>query len=267
MANTEHQAAVLDEATRVATATTQLSSASALSLEDAYEIQRAGISLRKTRGDAVVGVKLGFTSKAKAMQMGVSDVIIGVLTEQMQVADRGVVDRSRFIHPRIEPEVAFRLGADVDPSDPSDDPLTAATQVAPAMEIIDSRYQDFKFSLEDVVADNTSAAAFVIGPWQPMRTVQGRLDLGDLDVALDVGDVLVETGSTADILGDPLRALPTVKRMARQYGLQLPAGTIILAGAATAAVPLPSEPGVTVSATVAGLGRVSVTIATGPLHG
>lgn len=266
MANATNFAAVLDEATRTATATTQLSAASALTLEDAYEIQRAGISLRALRGDTVVGVKLGFTSKAKAIQMGVSDVIIGVLTEQMRVEDGDAVARSRLIHPRIEPEVAFRLGADVDPNDPSDDPLTAATEIAPAMEIIDSRYRDFRFSLEDVVADNTSAAGFVIGPWQPMAVLH-QLDLGDLDVILEVEGVIVETGSTADILGDPLRALPTVKRMARQYGLTLPAGSIILAGAATAAVPLPSEPGDTVVATVEGLGRVSVAIAAGENRG
>jgi len=248
-------ASVLDDAARSAAATPQLTAETALTLEEAYGVQRAGVALRVGRGDTVVGVKLGFTSKAKAQQMGVSDVIVGVITEQMWIDDGGQVDLGRLIHPRIEPEVAFRLGVDVDPNDPEDDPQSAAFDVAPALEIIDSRYRDFRFSLEDVVADNTSAAGFVIGPW---RSLAAMHDLGNRGVVLEVDGAVVATGSTAAILGDPLRALPAVKRMARQHGLTLPAGSIILAGAATAAIPLPSHSGAAVVATVTGLGRVTV---------
>jgi 2-oxo-3-hexenedioate decarboxylase len=251
-------ASVLDKATRTVLATTQLTDASPLTIDEAYDVQRAGVALRVERGDAVVGVKLGFTSRAKALQMGVSDVIIGVITEEMRVEDGGAVDVGRLIHPRIEPELAFRLGIDVDPDDPNHDPMTAVSDVAPALEIIDSRYRDFRFSLADVVADNTSAAGFVVGPWRSLESVQAGLDLGNLGVVLELDGVVVETGSTAAILGDPRRALRAVKRMARQHGLTLPAGSIILAGAATAAVPLPTHPGAVVVASITGLGRVSV---------
>lgn len=267
MTDLQRLAAVLDDATRTVTATPQLSAAGWLSLNDAYAVQRAGVALRTGRGDRVVGVKLGFTSQAKALQMGVSDVIAGVLTEEMRVEDGQSVDPSRLIHPRIEPEVAFRLGVDVDPADPNDDPVAAACDVAPALEIIDSRYRDFRFSLEDVVADNTSAAGFAVGAWQSLAQVRSGLDIVNLGVSLEVDGTVVETGSTAAILGNPLRALIAVKRMARQYSLPLPAGSIILAGAATAAVPLPSAPGSAVSATVTGLGRVAITIGGGGSDG
>lgn len=249
-------AARLDAAAREATSIPQLTTEGPLTLDEAYGVQAASVGLRENRGDRQVGVKLGFTSKAKAAQMGVDDVIIGVLTAQMSVPSDGMLDLGRLIHPRIEPEVAYRLGRDVDPHDPDDDPLTAVDAVAPALEIIDSRYADFRFTLEDVVADNTSAAAYVVGEWRE----RGSVDLSDAAVSLSVEGKTIETGSTRDILGHPDQALAAVKRMAAQYNITLRAGTIVLAGAATAAVPL--APGTRVSARVEGLGEI--TVVTGP---
>ncbi|GAB3359812.1 fumarylacetoacetate hydrolase family protein [Amycolatopsis echigonensis] len=210
-----------------------------MSLETAYAVQHAGIALRERRGERLAGVKLGFTSKAKAEQMGVSDVIIGSLTDRMRIEDGGTFAVRHGVHPRIEPEVAFRLGPDAE--------LVA---VAPALEIIDSRYRDFRFSLADVVADNTSASAFVLGPW----TQLDRVDALAVDLLFD-GEI-VASGSTTDILGDPLRALPAAQRMAAAYGHRLLGGSVLLAGAATAAVAL--KAGTQVEARVAGLGSVSV---------
>ncbi len=238
----------------------QLTAGTEVDLESAYLVQREGIALRVGRGERVVGVKLGFTSKAKAEQMGVSDVILGVMTAQTQTEDGGEIDRSRFIHPRVEPEIALLLGADLDPAAPADEQLAAVAQVAPALEIIDSRYRDFRFSLADVVADNTSAAGFVVGEWRDLATVLSDLDLADLEVTLEIDGEVAETGSTGDILGDPLRAVAAVARLASQHGVPVPAGSIILAGAATAAAPLPDRAGAQVVATVAGLGSVSCTI-------
>lgn len=249
-------AAQLDEAVRTGVAIPQLTSIADLDVDGAYDVQHAGIALRRQRGEEIIGAKLGFTSKAKAEQMGVSDVIIGVLTTDMAVPDGGSIDLSDGVHPRIEPEVAFRLGNAVDAGDPDADLLAAVTEVAPALEIIDSRYRDFKFSLADVVADNTSASRFVVGPWRPFAEVREAIDLAALDVELTVDGEVLATGSTADILGDPVEALPATQRMAGRYGHVLPAGAVVLAGAATAAVAL--RPGVLVEATVVGLGSVSV---------
>jgi 2-oxo-3-hexenedioate decarboxylase len=249
-------AEALERARTTATAVPQLSLHTQLTLEEAYAVQAAGIESRASHGDTQVGLKLGFTSKAKALQMGVDDLIIGVLTRDTEVEDGGEVDLARFIHPRVEPEVAFRLGSAVDPTDPECDAHAAVSDVAPALEVIDSRYADFKFSLADVIADNTSAAAFVVGPWRPYAETRAALDLADLEVTLSFGDAVVGKGSTADILGDPTRALDDAVRLARAYGLTLPAGSIILAGAATAASAM--TPATSVTAVVEGLGQVSL---------
>jgi 2-oxo-3-hexenedioate decarboxylase len=208
-------------------------------------VQHEVLGHRLARGEQLVGCKLGFTSKAKMAQMGVSEIIVGQLTDAMQVGDADGVPLTNFIHPRIEPEVAFRLGRDVAETDIAD----CIDAVAPALEIIDSRYRDFRFSLPDVIADNTSAAAFVVGDWRPLT------DVADLPVRLLVDGVEAQAGSTAAILGHPMRALEELVQLAGKYGIRLQAGDVILAGAATAAVPFRAH---RVVADVRGLGTASV---------
>lgn len=250
-ARDDRHAALLDAAQHDVTAIGQLPAG--LALAEAYAIQHAVLARRGARGERLVGTKLGFTSEAKMAQMGVSEIIVGQLTDAMRIADGADAALARFIHPRIEPEVAFRLARDVDPDDPAADIASNVDAVAPALEIIDSRYRDFRFSLPDVVADNTSAAAFVVGTWQAIGALVE--DLPEAAVELLVDGSVAEKGSTSDILGHPVNALRALVPMARKYGFPLPAGQIILAGAATAAVPLGAA---TVEARVAGLGSVTV---------
>lgn len=212
----------------------------------AYRVQDALIERRRARGETVVGVKLGFTSRAKMAQMGVSDVIVGRLTDAMTIADGGTTDLAEYLHPKVEPEVAYLLGRDVDLDDPEEDILTAVTSIAPAVEVIDSRYLNFSFTYADVVADNTSASGYAIGEWIPMR------EAADQAVTLRVGADEV-AGSTAAILGDPVQALHALLGMCRRHRIALRAGYVVLAGAATAALPLTAT---AVTCDVDGLGAV-----------
>ncbi|MEV4135555.1 4-oxalocrotonate decarboxylase [Dactylosporangium sp. NPDC049742] len=230
----------LDGAERSRTAIPQVVSQSGADADEAYRIQEALVARRVSRGERLVGLKLGLTSRAKMAQVGVDQVIWGRLTDAMRIEDGGTVDAGRYIHPRVEPEVAFRLDAN-----------GAATAVAPALELIDSRYADFKFTLPDVIADNTSAAGFVLGPWQPLPA-----GLDNLGVLLEVDGRVAQIGSTAAILGDPRRALTAAATLASSAGVLLEDGWVLLAGAATAAVPL--APGAHVRAVVEGLGTASL---------
>jgi 2-oxo-3-hexenedioate decarboxylase len=240
----------LDDA---ATGVHDIVNAGATDVDAGYAVQRELVGRRLARGETQVGWKLGFTSLAKMAQMGVPEVIVGRLTSGMEVADGGELDLARLIHPRVEPEIAYRLARDVDPAEDPDDLVSAVDAVAPALEVIDSRYRDFRFTLADVVADNTSAAAFVVGPWTA-RDDAGELGGRDVRLALD-GEV-AETGSTDAILGHPLRALPALAGLAARRGFPLRAGQVVLVGAATAAVPV--GPGAVVEGWVAGLGTVTV---------
>lgn len=219
-----------------------------LDIGDAYAVQSAVLARRTARGERLTGVKLGFTSKAKMAQMGVSEVILGRLTDAMRVDDGADVDLSQFIHPRIEPEIAFRLSRDVEPDDLTTDIESCVDGVAPALEIIDSRYRDFRFTHVDVVADNTSGAGYVIGTWHPVQDITNRA------VRLLSGRTEL-VGSTSAILGAPVRALHALRGVCRNHRIPLRAGQIVLAGAVTAAVPFTR--GVT-TCDVAGLGVVTV---------
>jgi 2-oxo-3-hexenedioate decarboxylase len=245
-------AARLDEAALTARATHQITHDDpGFSLSDAYAVQARLIDRRIARGERLIGVKMGFTSRAKALQMGVDDVIWGRLTDAMVVADGGVLNLGRFVHPRIEPEIAFRLGRRLSGVVTRQDAVAAVESIAPALEIIDSRYADFRFALSDVVADNSSSSALVLGPWRAPLD-----DVSDLAMTLAFDGVTVQAGSTAAILDDPLNALVAAARLAGDQGLALEAGWIVLAGAATPAEAL--RPGLTVTLDAGLLGQAKV---------
>ncbi|GAA2277370.1 fumarylacetoacetate hydrolase family protein [Streptomyces hawaiiensis] len=243
-----HLARRLDAAQRDRSPIPAIADTHPLGIDDAYAVQDALVGLRQARGERLTGVKLGFTSKAKMAQMGVSEIIVGRLTDAMRIGDGAELDLSDFIHPRVEPEVAFRLGEDIDLDDPSTDLACCVDAVAPAIEVIDSRYQDFRFAVGDVVADNTSAAGYAVGAWRPLSDVANkavRLRTPHREVV----------GSTAAILGAPLAALHALLGICRRRRIPLAPGQIVLAGAATAALPLTA--GVT-ACHIAGLGTVTL---------
>ena len=121
------------------------------------------------------------------------------------------------------------------------------------MEIIDSRYADFKFSLTDVVADNCSAAGYVVGPW-----CRPDIDVANLGMILEFNGRPVQIASSAAILGHPIRSLAAAARLAFASGEQLEAGWILLAGGSTTAEALVA--GTTVQLSVERLGKVGFTI-------
>ncbi|MCN0181118.1 2-keto-4-pentenoate hydratase [Salinispora arenicola] len=233
------------------TAIPQLAAETGLDVDAAYAVQAELVRRRLERGERLVGLKMGLTSKAKMAQVGVDEVIWGRLTDAMRIPDGGTLSVGDFIHPRVEPEVAFLLDRQPDPGEPVAGFATAVRAVAPAIELIDSRYADFTFSLPDVIADNTSAGAFVVGPWCPVPD-----GLDNLGVLLEIDGRVVQVGSTAAILGDPRRAFDEGVRLAGQHGVRLRTGWVFLAGAATAAVAL--RPGAHVRTVVEKLGAASL---------
>ena len=97
----ESLAKKVDEAARNACSIQQLSESHEFSLADAYEIQRLSIERRLQRAEKLIGYKMGFTSKAKMLQMGVDDLIWGRLTDQMVIEEGGEISLDRFVHPRV----------------------------------------------------------------------------------------------------------------------------------------------------------------------
>lgn len=247
-------AEILDSAAKNATATPQLTlSHPHLSVEDAYKIQAISIGHRYDRGERPIGVKMGLTSRAKMKQVGVDEVIWGRLTHAMLLEEGGHLNKSNYVHPRIEPEIAFLLNKPLKGEITALEALDAVEAIAPAMEIIDSRYENFKFSLPDVIADNSSSSGLVIGSW-----FSKQIDISNIGMVMSVDGRAVEIGSSAAILGNPVRALVAAARMVAQSGEQLNAGDIVLAGAATAAYAV--SVGETIKLEVQDLGFVSISV-------
>lgn len=222
-----------DDAARTATAITQFSNTIDLGVADAYAVQALSVARRLQRGEQMAGIKMGLTSRAKMIQVGVDEVIWGRLTDAMRVADGGTVQRSSYVHPRVEPEIAFLMGAPLAGRVSGAEAMAAVAAVAPAAEIIDSRFENFRFSLPDVIADNSSSSGFVVGGWSDPWT-----PIGNLGMVLECNGRSAEIGSSAAILGDPVRSLVEASRMIAEAGLTLQPGWIVLAGGATAALPL-----------------------------
>ncbi len=253
MSDLDTLAKSVDDAARNAKAIAQLSMGITLSLEDAYTIQKKMIGLRIARGERRVGMKMGFTSRAKMIQMGVSDMIWGRLTDKMLVEDGGRISLAKYVHPRVEPEIAYLLKAPLAGPVTPIQALAAVEAIAPAIEIIDSRFDNFKFSLEDVVADNASSTGFVVGPWS-----KPDIDCSNLGMLLEIDGRAAQIGSSAAILGNPARSLAAASRMVAEHGERLEAGWIVMAGGATEAVALTA--GMSVRNTVEKLGSVSFTV-------
>ncbi len=246
----ERYAEILDSAALHARATPQLTHTDPdLSVADAYLIQKLSVDRRLSRGERRIGVKMGLTSRAKMLQVGVDEVAWGRLTDAMLTEEGMAISCAQFVHPRVEPEIAFLMKAPLAGKVTAAAALAAVEAIAPAMEIIDSRYENFKFALPDVIADNTSAAGLVLGPWN-----DPTMDFFNLGVILEIDGQVTQVGSTAAILGHPLRSLVAAARLVAAAGEEISAGDIVMAGGITAAPDL--VPGQTIRTSIQGLGAV-----------
>ncbi|WP_020566699.1 2-keto-4-pentenoate hydratase [Neolewinella persica] len=249
-----HLATLLDQAAFSAKAIPQVSLSQEISLVEAYAIQAASLDKRYARGEKATGFKLGFTSKAKMEQMGVHEIIWGRLTDHMEVKPGDVLRKDEFIHPRVEPEIAFLISDRIDRPISLEEAPDFLAGVAGALEVIDSRYENFKFSLEDVIADNCSSAAYVIGDWMPPNT-----PFGAQGITLKINGEVAQQGNSNAILGNPLASLVEIARILHENGEVIESGAVILAGAATSAVYL--QAGDRVEGLFEGLGTVRLTVA------
>ena len=246
-------AEIVDEGARTGTAIAQFTNDHELDVADAYAVQALSVARRLGRGEQLIGVKMGLTSRAKMAQVGVDSVIWGRLTDAMLLADGAPVSLAGYVHPRVEPEIAFLIDRPLGGKVTGMEAMEAVGGVAAAAEVIDSRYEDFKFALPDVIADNSSSSGFVVGDWHDPSA-----PIDNLGITLSVDGRSQQVGSSAAILGNPVRSLVEAARMVDEAGLCLEPGWIVLAGGATAAVPLTAGSSYRVS--VESLGRVGFTV-------
>jgi 2-oxo-3-hexenedioate decarboxylase len=220
----------------------------------AYAVQDAVVCARTNAGNPVVGAKLGLTSKAKQRQMKVDEPLYGWLTAEMAIDTGAPLVCQRFIQPRCEPEIAFVIGRDLaGPGTTAAQVLAATAAVFPAIDVLDSRFAGYSFTLPDVIADNCSAAGYALGG---QATSPVGIDLRLTGMVLEKNGALVATAAGAAVLGHPAAAVAWLVRSLAARGRGLEAGQIVLSGAMTEAVAV--EPGDTIVAHFDQLGTVEL---------
>jgi 2-oxo-3-hexenedioate decarboxylase len=225
-----------------------------LDLETGYAIQDETLKMRLARGETLVGVKLGLTSRAKQQRMNVDSPLVAWLTDAMVLPAGAPVPRDALIHPRAEPEIVFVMGRRLaGPGVTAATAMAAVDAVMAGVEIIDSRYKDFRFLLPDVVADNASSGAFVTGPRQ---VAPQSIDLGLEAVLVEVDGKIVDSATGAAVQGHPGEALALAANSLARRGLAIEAGWLVLTGGMTDAVMV--EPGSTVAAHFTNLGSIVI---------
>jgi 2-oxo-3-hexenedioate decarboxylase len=222
--------------------------------DDAYAIQAEIRRRKEARGQRTVGLKCGLTSFAKMKQMGVATPVFGFVSDYMSRPDGGEIQTSELIHPKVEAEICIVTKAPLKGPGCHVGAVLAATDfVVPAVEIIDSRYRDFKFDLKSVIADNTSASRFVVGG--RMRSVD-ELDLRTLGVVLEKNGKIVAMAAGAAVVGHPLNAVAMLANHLGARGEEIPAGSFIMTGGVTEAIAV--EAGDHVAVRFQDLGTVSM---------
>lgn len=225
----------------------------------AYAAQEIATERRLASGARLVGRKIGLTSPAVQKQLGVAQPDYGMLFHDMDVANGDEVDLARLIQPKIEAEIAFVLGRDLDDARlTSADVIGAVEWVLPALEIVDSRIAGWNIRITDTVADNASSGLFVLGH-TPRRLRE--VDVLGCGMVMERAGEPVSTGIGRACLGSPLNATLWLARTMAAAGRPLKAGDVVLSGALGPMVPVTA--GARFEARIDGLGAVSVGFSAG----
>jgi 2-oxo-3-hexenedioate decarboxylase len=223
-----------------------------LTVSDGYRIQEELVQIKQDRGHQIVGPKMGLTSLSKMKQMNVTEPIYGHIFEYMIVEDGGELKFDELIHPKVEAEIAFILKEDLaGPGITGAQVLAATDYVFPALEIIDSRYENFQFTLPDVIADNASSSRVVYG--NGLKS-PADLDLDLVGVTLLINGEIQALGAGAAVLGHPAHSVAMLANMLARKEEKIKAGEPIITGGVTAAITI--EKGDFVSAKLDGIGDI-----------
>jgi 2-oxo-hept-3-ene-1,7-dioate hydratase len=227
-----------------------------MTLEDGYAVSRAWVAMKLAEGRRVIGHKIGLTSRAMQLASQISEPDYGTLLDDM-LFEPGDIPATRFIAPRVEVELAFILGRDLQgPHVTVDDVLAATDWVTPAIEIIDARIEQFDRhtkamrKVQDTISDNAANAGIILGG---RRVKPDQVDLPWCGAVLRQNGVVEETGLAAGVQGHPAIGVAWLAMKLAPWGERLQAGEIVLAGSFTR--PVAARTGDVFEADYGALGR------------
>jgi 2-keto-4-pentenoate hydratase len=204
-----------------------------IDVEDAYEIQLGNIRRKTAAGRTIRGHKVGLSARAMQRMLGVDEPDYGHLLDDMVLSEGSTIATTELCQPRIEVEVAFVLSRTLEgPGISAADVMRATDFVVPALEIIDSRIRDWKITLCDTIADNASSARVVLGG---RPTSLNKVDPRTIGAVLRRDGVVVGTGASGAVLGNPITAVAWLANKVASFGVALEAGQVVMPGSCTKA--------------------------------
>lgn len=213
-----------------------------MTIDDAYQVQKAWEQIKLARGERLIGHKIGLTSKAMQAVMNIDTPDSGFLTNAMVYEDGAEIEAAAFSDGQIETELAFVLSDDLDSPDVTlFDVLNATDYVVPALELIAAR--TFRTdpdtgrtrTVVDTIADNAANGAIIMGG-RPVKP--NDVDLRWVGALLSRNGSIEESGVAAAVLNHPARGIVWLARRYAEQGMTLRKGQIILAGSFTRPVRL-----------------------------
>ncbi len=223
----------------------------------AYAVQEFNTQHGLDAGRRLVGRKIGLTSQVVQKQLGVDQPDFGMLFADMAFGDAEEIPAGLLMQPKVEAEIALVIKEDLNKEKHTYADLISAVDYAlAAIEIVDSRIENWKISIIDTVADNASSAAFVLGS-RPVKLEQ--LDLSNCRMTMTRDGEVVSQGQGSACLGNPLNAAIWLADEMVRRGRPLLAGDIILTGALGPMVVV--QPGDSFHVEIEGLGSVSTRFA------
>lgn len=249
-------AKLLREANKNRTTISPLRDSGLTDIAAAYVIQNINTEYRINNGARIVGKKIGLTSSSVQTQLGVDQPDYGILFDEMEVLNGQFVSMQDLMQPKVETEIAFVLGEDL-----NDDRLTIVDLISaidyalPAIEIVGSRIADWNIKICDTIADNASASHYVIG--HTPKTLD-EFDMVTCKMQLAKNGDITSEGTGANCLGSPLNATLWLANKMMELGQPLQAGELIFTGALGPMTNV--EAGDHITTEIEGLGQVSVSI-------
>ncbi len=201
-----------------------------IELADAYIIQRLWAEMHIARGARQIGHKIGLTSRAMQMASQLNEPDYGHLLDHMLFRDGAQIAVAKFLKPRLEVELAFVMGEDLEgPGAQSYDVMRATEFVMPALEIIDYR-TEVPRAITDTIADNAASGGIVVGG----RMVRPfDVDIRWVGATLARNGIIEESWVSAAIMGHPAAGVAWLVNKLHAVGNRLRKGEIILAGSFT----------------------------------
>lgn len=204
--------------------------------EAAYRIQQSLVEQKLAQGHVIIGKKIGFTSEKLRQQYNVSEPDYGVLFEDCVLMEHEPLEIDRLYRPRVEAEIAFILKGDLDkPGVTVADVVRATEGIMPAIEIVDTRFEDWRVTVSDTIADQAGNARIVLGGvMQPLSD----FDLRFIGLSIFKNGKLMDSATGSTVFGNPVHAVVWLANKMYELGSPLQKGEVIMSGSFTPVFPI-----------------------------